>query len=393
MHLRSYLGATLRVALLAALLGCGLSATAQAGQAAGVSISLFNGKNLDGWRVTGCEAVVEDGLLVLKSGNGLVRSEHRYADFVLELDWRARNKEKWDSGIYFRCELPEGKRPWPRRYQANLLKGREGNVGNLEGAKSTGLTKPGDWNHFKLTVIGSKASMDINGTPAWKTDGIEAATGYIGLQAEVPGGGQFEFKNIRVTELGFAPLFNGRDLTGWEGAGRDAAACWKVEDGQLICTGEKGPWLRTKKQYGDFCLRLDYKVTPSGNSGVYVRVPESGAHHRKELGDDAAGVEVQILDDGAERYRKLKDYQYCGSVYAIAAATEHVGRKPGLWNSLEINCQGTHYRVTHNGVVIVDASEANFPELRRRKLKGFLGLQNHSEHVWFQNLRIGPPVK
>ena len=64
--------------------------------------------------------------------------------------------------------------------------------------------------------------------------------GYIGLQAEVPLGGQFEFKDIYVTELKHRPLFNGNDLSGWEGAGRDAKECWTVEEGLLKCTGRKG---------------------------------------------------------------------------------------------------------------------------------------------------------
>jgi hypothetical protein len=58
---------------------------------------------------------------------------------------------------------------------------------------------------------------------------------------------------------------------------------------------------------------------------------------------------------------------------------------------MEINCCGTSYRVTHNGVVVVDATAAEIPELGRRFQKGFLGLQNHREEVWFKNLRIGPP--
>ena len=57
---------------------------------------------------------------------------------------------------------------------------------------------------------------------------------------------------------------------------------------------------------------------------------------------------------------------------------------------MEINCLGTAYRVTHNGIAIVDATEEQFPELKNRLVKGFLGLQNHSEHVWFRNVRIGP---
>jgi hypothetical protein len=368
------------------------TAPLRADEPAGYTRALFNGQNLDGWQVTECEAAAEGGSLVLKSGNGFVRSDHRYGDFTLELEWKARQAEMYDSGIYFRAELPTGKRPWPTRYQANLLQGQEGNVGQLEGATSSGLVKAGQWNHFKLTVVGSKAALEINGQPAWKADGVEPKSGYLGLQAEVPKGGQFEFRNLRITEHGHRSLFDGKDLSGhWEGATTEAGACWLVEDGLLVCTGKKGPWLRSKEQFGDFNLRLEYKLKPGGNSGVYVRVPKDGAHHpRKEGG---AGVEIQILDDADERYRAIKPYQFSGSVYAIAAAEPRVSRPAGQWNTLEIECRGTSYRVTHNGVVVADAKEAEFPALKERQLAGYLGLQNHSEEVWFRNLRIGPPLE
>ncbi len=186
-------------------------------------------------------------------------------------------------------------------------------------------------------------------------------------------------------EVGFKPLFNGRDLEGWEGVTSDALASWKVEDNMLVCTGQKGTWLRSKQQYDDFNVRLEYKLRPAGNSGVYLRVPADGAHR------EGGGVEVQILDDAAERYKNIGPGQFCGSVYKVAPATRHISRPAGEWNTLEINCRSTSYRVTHNGVVIVDASDEQFPELKQRFVKGHLGLQNHDEEVWFRNLRIGPP--
>src|SRR5439155_4185025 len=79
-----------------------------------------------------------------------------------------------------------------------------------------------------------------------------------------------------------------------------------------------------------------------------------------------------------------------GSLYAIAPATKHVGKEPGTWNSLEINCRGTKYCVVHNSTQIISADETTFPELKGRLTKGFLGLQNHNEEVWFRNIRIGP---
>jgi len=165
-------------------------------------ISLFDGKTLDGWTAITCEAVVDDGDILLKGGNGLVQTEKKYGDFMLEFECKALSGDKWDSGVYFRYDsVPQG-RPWPARYQVNLRQGMEGNVQELPDARSEGLARIGDWNSYKLTVRGSAAALEINGKPAWAADGLEEpATGYIALQAEVPGGGQYRFRNIHITEL------------------------------------------------------------------------------------------------------------------------------------------------------------------------------------------------
>lgn len=358
---------------------------------AGYVHALFDGHDLSHFVVSNCEASVEGESLVLLSGDGWLRSTQEYGDFVLELDWLARKEADYDSGVYFRAALPKPGATFPARYQVNLLQGQEGNVKTLPGATSTGLVKPGEWNHFRLTVIGNSAALEINGQPAWSVEGVEPLTGYVGLQSEVNKGGQFEFRNITITELGYAPLFNEQDLAGWEGAEQDAALCWQVTDGLLQCTGSPGPWLRTVEQYEDFNLRLEYKLEPGGNSGIYVRVPLGGAHQgRENAGGGPSGTEVQILDDVSERYAGIQPYQFAGSVYAIAPAREHVARPAGEWNTLEIDCHGTDYRVVHNGVEIVNAQLAEFPELGNRELRGYLGLQNHSEPVWFRHLRLGP---
>lgn len=165
-------------------------------------VSLFNEKNLDGWTVLKCEAEVQGGNIFIKGGNGLVQSAKKYQNFVLEYEWKALGKDKWDSGVYFRyTSVPNG-RPWPKRYQANLLKGKEGDVGGIKGASSKGLLKDREWNKFKLTVDGAKISLMINEKEAWKGEGLEdLEAGFIALQAEVPGGGQHLFRNIFITEL------------------------------------------------------------------------------------------------------------------------------------------------------------------------------------------------
>ena len=168
----------------------------------GKRVALFDGKTLNGWTVIKCEATVDDGDILLTAGNGLVQTEKKYGDFVLEFEWKALRDNRWDSGVYFRYDSVPEERPWPNRYQVNLRQGMEGNVGDLEGAQSEGLVKDGEWNKFKLTVQATKASLEINGKSAWQADGLgDPQEGFIALQAEVPGGGQYRFRNIYLTEL------------------------------------------------------------------------------------------------------------------------------------------------------------------------------------------------
>ena len=168
----------------------------------GKRAALFDGKSLTDWTIIKCEATVEDGDILITAGNGLIQTEKKYGDFILEFECKALRDNKWDSGVYFRYDaVPEG-RPWPRRYQVNLLQGMEGNVGALEEARSEGLVKDGEWNKFKLIVQDTKASLEINGKSAWQADGLgDPEEGFIAIQAEVPGGGQYRFRNIYLTEL------------------------------------------------------------------------------------------------------------------------------------------------------------------------------------------------
>jgi hypothetical protein len=165
-------------------------------------VELFDGKSLDGWDVLKCEAEVQDGAILIKAGNGIVQTKEQYADYVLELEWKALNVGKfYDSGVYIRyTEIPKNA-PWPKNYQLNLTRGQEGNIPGMKAATSKGLVKEGEWNRFKVTAKGTKVALEINGKPAWEVDGIKDSKGYIGLQAEVPAGGQFLFRNLRLTKL------------------------------------------------------------------------------------------------------------------------------------------------------------------------------------------------
>jgi hypothetical protein len=169
--------------------------------AAGEPVVLFDGTSLENFDVLKCEAEIQDGAILIKSGNGLVQTKEQYGDFVLEYEWKALRDERWDSGVYFRyAEVPAG-RPWPGKYQVNLRFGMEGDlVGSKEGVNKVELD-PKKWNKFELTLEGETASLKVNGKESWTVGGIEVPKGYISVQAEVPGGGQFLFRNIKITEL------------------------------------------------------------------------------------------------------------------------------------------------------------------------------------------------
>ena len=361
--------------------------------AGGYTYPLFNGETLHGWsQENDGEAEIRDGAILLKAGNGWLRSDLIYTDFALHVEWKALQADGYDAGIYLRASA-EG-RPFPKQgYQVNLLQGREGHINNLPGATTSGLIRPGEWNTFDITCRGETVSLEINGQPAYTVRGATIPQGYLGIQIEVPKGGQFLLRNLRVTELDHRSLLEGNELMHWEGAGQPAEVCWELRDGVLACTRPKGPWLRSKEQYGDFNLRLEYQLGPGGNSGVYVRVPAHGNHHRDNDDQPPAGFEVQILDDAAPKHAKLKDYQYSASVYDIAGADPRVSKPAGEWNTLEINCRGQHVTTTHNGAVVVNLTADTHPAITLRQPLGYLGLQNHGAGVNFRRLRIGPAIE
>lgn len=165
------------------------------------SEALFNGKDLTGWvPVHDVTFVVTNGNLRLVTGMGWLRTEKAYKDFILEVEWRALD-QGYDSGFFFRAGL-DGK-PWPKDgWQVNLLRSALGGL-----VKGTKLIVPAEtppaplnkWVKMVITVEGKKVSLNVDGEKAWDYDGVDAETGYIGIQAENK---SFEFRNIKVTDLG-----------------------------------------------------------------------------------------------------------------------------------------------------------------------------------------------
>ena len=185
----------------------------------------------------------------------------------------------------------------------------------------------------------------------------------------------------------FKPLFNGKDLTGWEmkqGKG-DIKDFWSVtKDGILSAKAGTG-WLSSTEQYGDFILRVEWRIQKDGNSGVFLRVP--GPVEGKS--PSQTGCEIQILDDNSDKYKgKLKPYQFSGSIYTFVPCSKPVFKGAGEWNSFELTCKGSMITVVYNGEKVAEADTYKIEELGKRPKKGYIGLQNHGSPVEFRKVEI-----
>jgi Domain of Unknown Function (DUF1080) len=185
---------------------------------------------------------------------------------------------------------------------------------------------------------------------------------------------------------GFTALFNGKDLTGWKVNDGGKMSVWGAEKGLLYVEGDGGGWLMTEKEYGDFEIRVEFKLPKAGNSGVGLRSPMKG--------DPAyVGMEIQILDDESPEYKNLKPFQYTGSIYGVVAPSTRATKSAGDWQAMRIVAKGRQVMVEVNGTKVVDANlddhkdkNKEHPGLTREK--GHLGLQSHTGRVEFRNVFV-----
>jgi len=187
-------------------------------------------------------------------------------------------------------------------------------------------------------------------------------------------------------------LFNGKDLTNWQGDTEK----YLVEDGVLVCQAG-GKVLETEKQYSDFVFKFEFKLTESGNNGLGIRVPPGG-HAAYD------GMELQILDHRGDRYHKktedggrvstLKEWQVHGSIYGIFPAKTGYLRPLDQWNEQTVICIEDHVKIILNGAVILDAylddltpvDHKVHPGLKSRS--GHIQFAGHNDHIEFRNIHV-----
>jgi hypothetical protein len=192
---------------------------------------------------------------------------------------------------------------------------------------------------------------------------------------------------VAQTEPGFTRLFNGKNLDGWKLV-RGNGAGYVVEGDRIVCPPTGGGNLFTEKEYANFVLRLEFKLSPGGNNGIGIRAPLEG---------DAAyaGMEIQVLDDPAPQYKDIKPTQHTGSIYDVFPAKLGALKPAGEWQEYEITANGRRITIKLNGQTTVDADldsvkdEAvlkKHPGLLRKS--GHVGFLGHRSHVEFRNIRI-----
>lgn len=204
---------------------------------------------------------------------------------------------------------------------------------------------------------------------------------------------------------GWELLFNGTDLNGWKRYNHDTIGpLWSVKDGMIVCDGTglgegsaNGGSLMTIKQYGNFELSAEWKVSPGGNSGIIYHVIEKPEYKH----DYESGPEYQILDDAGWK-DPLTDAQKAGSNYDMFAAPANKKLNPTMeWNSARIVYNNGHVEHWLNGEKTAEFEE-NSPDFQERYRKskwvdypgwnkskvGSISLQDHGAPVYFRNIKI-----
>jgi hypothetical protein len=364
---------------------------------------------------------IENEELVNDGKGSYATTEKDFGDFELTLEYKT--VPKGDSGVYLRgvpqvqiwdWTDPDGGKLGREKGSGGLWNNPPGSAGKDPLVRAD---KPfGEWNQLRVVMVGSRVSVWLNGQqtvdhavlenyydraskdPALKTNPRPVPVrGPIQLQTH---GAEIRWKNVFLREIGgeeanrilaahgdaptWKSLFNGKDLTGWQGPVEN----YQVEEGALVCKPKKGGTLHTTEEFSDFKVRFEYRLPPGGNNGLAIRYPGSG---------DTAYVgmcEIQVLDDTAEKYAKLDPRQYNGSPYGMVPAHRGYLRPIGEWNFEEVTVEGSKIRVELNGTVIVNADLAQVTEFAGNKAhpgkdraSGFFGFAGHGDAVAFRNVK------
>lgn len=208
---------------------------------------------------------------------------------------------------------------------------------------------------------------------------------------------------------GWMMLFDGETFDGWRGYAKDSVPSdWKIDNGSIYMAAsgrgeagsENGGDILYDKKFGNFHLKLEWKLSEGGNSGIFYlgqETPELDYIWK-------TAPEMQVLSPKHIDWNLGKDgNRRAGSLYDLYAADPQNVKPDGEWNQVEIIVYNGTVVHKQNGETVVeyhlwtpqwkeDVAASKFPELNPNwadvAKEGFFGLQDHGDDVWFRNIKI-----
>ncbi len=422
-------------------------------------VELFDGQTLEGWTQKGGEALYEVrdetlvGTTIHSTPNSFLTTDSMYDDFILELEYKV--DPSMNSGIqirsnsfaYYRNGRVHGYQveidPSDRAWSGGIYdEARRGWLYPLEGKPKTQQAfKQNEWNHYRIEAIGDTIKTWVNDVPTAFLVDEKTTRGFIGLQVhsigdEQEAGTEIQWRNIRILtdnlqkysrETSAEPIFTKNQLTiseekngwellwdgktseGWRGARLDnfPESGWNIENGELTVLasggGESaaGGDIVTVDTYGEFELKVDFRLTEGANSGIKYYVDTD---LNKGPGS-SIGLEYQILDDALHPDAKLGNHEGSRTLASLYDLIQADVNKPanniGEWNSAYILSRDNHVEHWLNGVKVLEyerksdtyrklVSESKYvkwPNFGEAE-KGHILLQDHGDLVSFKNIKI-----
>lgn len=215
---------------------------------------------------------------------------------------------------------------------------------------------------------------------------------------------KYIFSALVLTALfstGAANAQESKKIAGWHPYGDvNASHGWTMEKGVIHLDPKlrqgHGVDLVTDKEYENFEMNLEWKISPKGNSGVMLYVHEDPKYKQTY----ATGLEMQVLDNEGHPDGKITKHR-AGDLYDLVKSTSEPVKPVGEWNKVKVVSKNGKLEFTLNGVKVVSTTlwDENFKALvEGSKFKGWEGfaaykkgriaLQDHGDEVWYRNISI-----
>jgi hypothetical protein len=422
------------------LLFCILCLTSSLPAAGDDFISLFNGRNLDGWINVNCAPetwTVRDGMIICTGiPTGVLRTIKQYENYVLELEWR-HMKKRGNAGLFIHSDpITAVGKPFTRSIEIQIMDGNAGDMFSIHGATMTPdkphpkgwvrsfpsedrMNPTGQWNHYRVESRNGTATLAVNGEIVTRGYHLNPRKGYICLESE---GSEIHFRNIRIHELpgtpqdalrrnppadvvakkdqGFRCLYNGLDLRGFKqvpgNEGHWQAKNWILDYDGKSRAEDKNLW--TEEEFSDFILIVDWRlpekptienvpvVLPDGSEATDVTVAvmnagDSGIYLR---GSSKSQVNIWNWPVGSgEIWGYRTDMNMPPEVRRAGTPILNADKPVGEWNRFEITAIGDKVTIVLNGKTVI--REARLPGMPER---GPIALQHHGDRVQFANIYI-----